>query len=106
MNIRNAQAAAATAALSAAMMLVAGPAVAAAPTNGCPSGYDLVSVASLAALGYQVPGIVDDPESGVLSFGQAGNGDGWVCARTLGNLTGSLGQIYNFMDNQLPSSGS
>jgi hypothetical protein len=79
-------------------------ATAAAPTNGCPKGYDLVSVASLEPLGYQVPGKVDDPNSGIKSFGQPGNGDGFVCSVPLGNQTGVGGvQIYNFWDNTLMS---
>lgn len=88
--------------LGSGLLLGAAPASAAAPSNGCPSGYELLSVAALAELGYQVPTMVDDPTGGIDSFGNPGNGDGWVCARPLGNLVGPYGQIYNFMDNQLP----
>lgn len=89
-------------ALGAGVLLAASPATAAAPSNGCPSGFQLLSVATLSELGYRVPGMVDDPNSGLESFGNPGNGDGWVCARPLGNQTGPYGQIYDFMDNQLP----
>jgi hypothetical protein len=73
-----------------------------ASTNGCPRGYALMAVADLAPQGYQVPGAVDDPTSGILSFGRAGNGDGNVCALPLGNQTTPWGgQLYNFWDNTL-----
>lgn len=75
------------------------PASADAPSNGCPRGYELLSVAALT--GYLVPGIVDDPTSGVRSFGRPGNGDGFVCGVPLGNQTWINGQIYNFWDNTL-----
>jgi hypothetical protein len=78
---------------------------AAAPANGCPAGYELLSVATLSAEGYRVPAEVDSPTSGILSFGQPGNGDGWVCGVQLGNQLTSFGlPIYNFIDDQLPSS--
>lgn len=77
-------------------------AVAAAPANGCPSPYELMEVSVLAGQGYQVPGQVDSAASGVRSFGQLGNGDGWVCALPLGNQTTPWGgQTYNFWDNTL-----
>lgn len=92
-------------ALGAVVAMGAGVANAAPPDNGCPSGYQLLSVADLAAQGYQVPGRVDDPNSGVLSFGQPGNGDGLVCAVQLGNRLTPWGDpIYNFTDNGLPAS--
>ncbi len=72
------------------------------PTNGCPSGYSLLAVADLAPQGYQVPGQVDDPTSGVTSFGQPGNGDGLVCAQEVGDRTTPWGgQLYQFWDNTL-----
>jgi hypothetical protein len=77
------------------------PASADASSNGCPRGYELFSVAALP--GYLVPGIVDDPTSGVRSFGRPGNGDGLVCGVPLGNQTWINGQIYNFWDNTLHS---
>jgi hypothetical protein len=86
---------------------------AAAPSNGCPSGYQLVSVPTLAAEGYRVPALVDSPRSGVVGegpgvrrgwIGQPGNGDGWVCAVQLGNQLTPFGlPVYNFIDNQLPA---
>jgi hypothetical protein len=85
-------------------VLNASPAQAAAPTNGCPDGYQLLAVSDLAPQGYQVPGKVDDPTSGIRSFGRFGNGDGLVCAVPLGNqLTPWGGQVYNFWDNTLGS---
>lgn len=84
--------------------LSTGAAFADAPSNGCPAGYQLLSVASLSALGYHVPSRVDSPSSGILSFGQPGNGDGYVCAVQLGQRLTSFGlPIYNFIDNQLPA---
>lgn len=74
------------------------------PSNGCPAGYQLLSVATLTAEGYHAPALVDSPTSGVRSFGQPGNGDGWVCGVQLGNQLTSFGlPIYNFIDNQLPA---
>lgn len=82
--------------------LLATPALAAPPSNGCPPTYDVLVVADLTEQGYRVPAQVDDPSSGVLSFGKAGNGDGLVCAHPSGNQTTSWGgQIYNFWDNTL-----
>ncbi len=84
--------------------LSSGAAFADAPSNGCPAGYQLLSVAPLSALGYHVPGKVDSPLSGILSFGQPGNGDGSVCGVLLGKQVTSFGlPIYNFIDNQLPA---
>jgi hypothetical protein len=74
---------------------------AAAPSNGCPNGYTLIPIASLDPV-YQMPGRLDDPNSGLMSFGRHGNGDGLVCGVPLGNQTGINGvQIYNFWDNTL-----
>jgi hypothetical protein len=85
--------------------LAAAPALAAPPANGCPTGYKLLSVQTLTAEGYKVPALVDSPTSGLLSFGQPGNGDGWVCGVQLGNQLTSFGlPVYNFIDNQLPAS--
>jgi hypothetical protein len=90
-------------ATAAAVALTAGPSQAA-PTNGCPAGYQLLSVADLSQRGYQVPAQMDDPNSGYRSFGQAGNGNGLVCAVPLGNQTTNFGdQLYNFMDDSLPA---
>jgi hypothetical protein len=87
-----------------AIALAAPPSWAAARGNSCPAGYTLMSVADLSALGYTVPAQVDSPTSGILSFGQPGNGDGYVCAVKLGNqLTPWNTPIYNYIDNQLPA---
>jgi len=87
-----------TAAASSTMLPAA---VAQSAADGCPNGYSLIAVADLGP-NYQVPGRVDDPTSGILSFGRAGNGDGFVCAVQLGNRTTPWGgPIYNFWDNTL-----
>ena len=84
--------------------LLTGSAFAAAPTNGCPAGYQLLYVPTLTAEGYHAPALVDSPTSGVRSFGQPGNGDNYVCGVQLGNQLTSFGQpVYNFLDNQLPA---
>ena len=63
-----------------------------------------MAVADLAPQGYRVPGQVDDPSSGVKSFGSPGNGDGYVCAQEIGNRTTPWGgQLYQFWDNVLPA---
>ena len=89
--------------VAAGSLLAAASALAAAPSNGCPSGYQLLSV----------PALVDSPSSGVVGegpgvgrgwIGQPGNGDGWVCAVQLGNQLTPFGlPVYNFIDNQLPA---
>ena len=76
-------------------------AVAEAPNDGCTGGDNntehgsqLLVVADLLALGYRLPGILDDPANG-------GNGDGFVCGVARGNQTTPFGgQIYGFIDNQ------
>lgn len=69
-----------------------------APPNGCPNGFQYLSVSDLTAMGYHVPALVDSPANG-------GNGDGYICARALGERTTSWGgQLYLFADNQLPAS--
>lgn len=64
---------------TATVVLSSGAAFADAPSNGCPAGYQLLSVKTLSGAGYRVPAQVDSPISGVTSFGQPGNGDGYVC---------------------------
>ncbi len=76
-------------------------AVAEPPNTGCAvgnqnteHGNQLLAVADLTALGYRLPGILDDPANG-------GNGDGFVCGVARGNQTTPFGgQIYGFIDNQ------
>lgn len=90
---------------AAAICLPVAAAVAAAPSNGCPDGYQVMSVADLSQLGYLVPAQVDNSTSGVRSFGSVGNDDGWVCGVRLGHQMTSFGQpVYNFWDNTLHSS--
>jgi hypothetical protein len=77
---------------------------AAAPTNGCPAGYQLMSVLALTGYGYGAPALVDSPTSGVSSFGKPGNGDGSVCGVQLGKQLTSFGMpAYYFIDDQLPA---
>jgi hypothetical protein len=77
---------------------------AAQPTNGCPAGYQLLSVATLTSEGYKLPARIDSPTSGLLSFGRPGNGDGLVCGLPLGNRTTDFGgPIYEFVDDTLPT---
>ena len=90
---------------AAGFVLAGTPAMAAPPPNGCPAGYQLLSVRTLTAEGYMVPALVDSPTSGLKSFGQPGDGDGWVCGHQLGNQLTPFGlPVYNFIDNQLPAS--
>ena len=81
------------------------------PVGGCPSGFQLLSVTSLSSEGYHLPALIDDPNVALgnpNSAGwpqQPGNGDGYVCGRAEGNrTTGFGGQLYLFVDNQLPVS--
>lgn len=102
--------------IGATTLLVAGTAVATtftsvggasadAPTNGCAASAQLLSVEVLTAEGYHVPALVDSPTSGILSYGNPGNGDGWVCGSQIGKKLTSFGDpLYNFVDNQLPAS--
>jgi hypothetical protein len=93
-----------TAAVAAAVLGVSTEAAAGPPTNGCATenrtsevdhGMLYFAVADLAALGYRVPGIIDDPANG-------GNGDGFVCGVPQGNQTTPRGtQLYFFSDNVL-----
>lgn len=90
--------------LSAAAAGSVGSAQAAPSDTGCPNGYTVMAVSDLATRGYQVPGQVDDPNSGIKSFGHFGNGDGLVCAQEIGNQTTTFGdQLYQFWDNALRS---
>jgi hypothetical protein len=93
-----------TATVTAAVIGVSTRAAAEPPTNGCATenrasdvdhGMLQFAVADLTALGYRVPGIIDDPANG-------GNGDGFVCGVPMGNLTTPRGtQLYFFFDNVL-----
>lgn len=68
----------------------------------CPDGFDLASVTALVSAGYVVAGSVDDPSSGVESYGRPGNGNGWLCTRAMGNKTTHFGgQYYLFSDDGL-----
>ena len=104
MNARNVRRTATiVAGLSAVMAGTVATAQAGGSPGGCPKGYAVMSVSDLATLGYQVPGQVDDPNSGIKSFGRLGNGDGFVCAQEIGHQTTTFGgQLYEFWDNTLP----
>jgi hypothetical protein len=91
---------------TAAGLAAAGPAGATPPETGCPSGFDVLNVAELTAIGYRVPAQVDDPSSGVLTHGRPGNGNGTVCGHEFENqLTPSGNPLYNFFDDNLPAGG-
>jgi hypothetical protein len=86
-------------------LIAAAPALAAPPPNGCPAGYQLLSVQTLTAEGYHAPALVDSPTSGVLSYGKPANGDGYVCGVKRGNQLTPFGlPVYEFADNTLPAS--
>ena len=97
--------------VGAAASSITGPALATAPSAGCPAGYQLLSVQSLTAQGYKAPAEVDDPTSGVESFGRPGNGDGFVCGRALpqaaciAHASGPcpVPVFYEFEDDVLPA---
>ena len=65
---------------------------------------ELLSVAELLTTGYRIPARIDDPTSGIKTFGRPGNGDGLVCGVPVGNQTTQGLQLYMFFDNQLPAS--
>jgi len=67
------------------------------------SAFFLWSVAEHLTAGYRLPLLVDSPISGVRSFGQPGNGDGYVCAHLLG-VTENGQPLYKFLDDVLPAS--
>lgn len=70
--------------------------------TGCPGGFDLDSVTALVSAGYDVADRVDDPASGIESYGRPGNGNGWLCTRAMGNQTTHFGgQYYLFIDDGL-----
>lgn len=82
--------------------LVGTPPAQASPDLSCPAGYDLAVVAELVAAGYHVAPSVDDPSSGIETFGRAGNGNGLICIRPLGNRTTHFGgPYYLFTDDGL-----
>jgi hypothetical protein len=96
---------------TAATVVFVGPAAASVAVSGCPAGYQLLSVPTLTADGYHLPALIDDPNVDLGNpnskawNSQPGNGDGFVCGRPEGNRTTSFGgQLYLFVDNQLPAS--
>jgi hypothetical protein len=84
------------------VLTAAAPAQAAAPSHGCPAGYQVLVVADLMPLGYRVPTLVDEQLG---SFGLPPNHNGLVCGVALGGRSFDGNQIYNFMDDSLPASG-
>ncbi|MEO5746245.1 MAG: hypothetical protein ABIQ53_16890 [Terracoccus sp.] len=104
MNARHLARIASITALLAGSVLATGTAASAQPpTNGCPDGFVLWTVADHLAAGYHLPVLVNDPLSGVRSFGRPGNGDDYVCARLVG-VTENGSPLYEFIDNTLPAS--
>jgi hypothetical protein len=77
-----------------------GPASALPTETGCPSGFQVLSVAELTAQGYRVPAILDDPANG-------GNGNGLVCGLPLPQQACGpdcpVPVFYQFSDDNLPA---
>ncbi len=102
MNITPRRLMAALAASGTALLTVAAPAQAQAAPLVCPTGFESAPVSDLAAAGYWVALLVDDPASGVQSYGRAANGNGFICLRAMGNRTTHFGgQYYLFTDDGL-----
>ncbi len=81
------------------------PSATASPGPDCPAGFELASAAELVEAGYVVASAVDDPTSGVETFGRPGNGNGLICIRQMGNRTTHFGgPYYLFTDDGLRSS--
>jgi hypothetical protein len=80
---------------------VGGNASAAPPNNGCPEGFELISVVQAESEGYALARVVDE------SAGPpAGNHDGYACRRLLGDgifhtFPGRPDNVYHWMDNGL-----
>lgn len=73
--------------------------------NGCPSGYEALSVDVLTPYGYRLPALIDSTANG-------GNGDGIVCGHPLTAAEQAAREpgatvpvIFNFEDNNLPPYG-
>ena len=89
-----------------AILPIAVSTLAVAPAHGsglrCPDGFELASVTAMVSAGYVVADRVDDPSSGVESYGRLGNANGWLCLRAMGNKTTHFGgQYYLFTDDGL-----
>jgi len=90
----------ASAAIATSLLLVAGASVVGAAANtACPAGFDTTTVAQAISEGYlSVASNVDN----------AGNRDGVVCRRLLGDGTKhvfgnpNVDEIYNWLDNATP----
>jgi hypothetical protein len=78
----------------------AAPAPALPTETGCPSAFQVLSVAKLTAQGYRAPAIVDDPANG-------GNGNGLVCGLPLPQQACGpdcpVPVFYQFGDDNLPA---
>jgi hypothetical protein len=88
------------AALMALTFGIAVNASAAPPVDGCPQGWELISVAQAEAEGRPPARVVDE-----FAGHPAGNRDGYVCRRALGdgidqNLPGRPDTIYRWRDNR------
>jgi hypothetical protein len=89
--------------LMAAMLAFVAPGASAAlPNNGCPEGFDLISVAQAESEGNRVARIADE-----FAGPPPGNHDGYACRRLLGDgifhqFPGRPDNVYHWMDNMLP----
>ena len=76
---------------------------AATPTNGCPEGFEVISVAQAESEGYRLARVVDES---VDQSPKPGNRDSYACRRPLGDgvfhdFPGRHDTIYWWMDNRL-----
>ncbi len=90
------------AAIAALTVAVGGIASAAPPNNGCPEGFDLISVAQAESEGNRVARIADE-----MAGPPPGNHDGYACRRLLGDgifhlFPGRPDNVYHWMDNRVP----
>ena len=74
---------------------------AATPTNGCPAGFEVISVAQAESEGYRLARVVDESVDK-----PPGNRDGYACRRPLGDgvfhtFPGRPDTVYQWMDNRL-----
>jgi hypothetical protein len=82
------------------LMATAGPVPALPTETGCPSAFQVLSVAELTAQGYRAPALVDAPANG-------GNGNGLVCGLPLPQQACGpdcpVPVFYQFGDDNLPA---
>jgi len=73
------------------------------PNNGCPEGFDLISVVQVES------GATGRPNRGRVRWSSPGNHDGYACRRLLGEGAFHLNparpdNVYHWMDNRVPYS--